>query len=74
MLKHEIRITLRVEGIITKANECMSMELKAFMQMDVQGKQQNRFQEGREAGEVVKHLQPSQLQPLGMQFQKRSMF
>ena len=35
MLKHEIRITLRVEEIITKANECMSMECKPFVQLDV---------------------------------------
>ena len=56
MLKHEIRITLRLEGIATEDNECMSMECKAFVQLDVQGIQQQRFQEGREQGEVVNEM------------------
>ena len=32
---HEIRITLRLEVIIIEYNECMSMECKPFVQMDV---------------------------------------
>ena len=43
---------MRDEGTVTESNECMSMECKAFVQLDVQSGQCHEFQEGGAIGAV----------------------